>query len=92
MMKTYVIERDIPGLGKLNQAELKEISRSSGSVLNEMGPGIEWIDGYVTGDKMYCIYKAENPELIRQHAKKGGFPADSIAEVGAIINGDTANQ
>jgi hypothetical protein len=92
MLKTYVIEREIPGLGKLNQAQLKDISSASGKVLNELGPSIEWIDSYVTGNKMYCIYKAENPEIIREHAKKGGFPADSIVEVGAIINGETANQ
>ena len=89
-MKTYLIEREIPGLGKSTPAELKAISQASCAVLKEMGPQIQWIQSYVTGDKMYCIYKAENPELIKEHAKKGGFPANAIIEVSSGISPATA--
>ena len=90
-MKTYLIERDIPGAGKLTAEQLKSISQTSCTVLKEMGPKIQWIQSYVTGNKIYCIYKAENEELIREHAKKGGFPANSIVEVGTVISPATAN-
>ena len=80
-MKTYLIERDIPGAGKLTQEQLKAISQTSCTVLKEMGPKIQWVQSYVTGDKIYCVYKAENEELIREHAKKGGFPANFIMEI-----------
>ncbi len=90
-MKTYVIEREIPGAGKLNEAELKSISQKSCGVLKEMGPKVEWLHSYVTGNKIYCIYKAENAELVMEHAKKGGFPANSIQEVGTVISPATAN-
>src|SRR5258705_1595997 len=80
-MKTYLIEREIPGAGKLTPEQLKAISQTSCGVLKEMGPKIQWIHSYVTGDKIYCIYKAESEELIREHAKKGGFPANNIVEV-----------
>jgi hypothetical protein len=89
-MKTYLIEREIPGAGKLTAEQLKGISQTSCGVLKEMGPKIEWIQSYVTGDKIYCIYKAENEELIREHAKKGGFPANTIVEVPNIISPATA--
>lgn len=89
-MKTYLIEREIPNAGKLTPAELKAISQTSCSVLKEMGPGIQWIHSYVTGNKIYCIYKAESADQIREHAKKGGFPANSITEVGTIISPATA--
>jgi len=89
-MKTYLIERDIPGAGKLTPEQLKSISQKSCSVLKEMGPQIEWIQSYVTGDKIFCVYKAENEELIREHAKKGGFPANVITEVGTEISPATA--
>jgi len=89
-MKTYVIERIIPGAGKLTAAELKSISQVSCGVLKEMGAGIQWLHSYVTGDKIYCIYKAENRELVEEHAKKGGFPANSINEVAAVISPKTA--
>ena len=89
-MKTYLIERDIPGAGNLTPEQLKGISQKSCSVLKEMGPQIEWIQSYVTGDKIFCIYKAENEELIREHAKKGGFPANKITEVGTEISPATA--
>ena len=90
-MKTYVIEREIPGAGKLTAEQLKGISQTSCSVLKEMGPKIQWVHSYVTGNKIYCIYKAENEELIREHAKKGGFPANSISEVATVISPATAN-
>ena len=89
-MKTYIIEREIPNAGKLNAAELKSISQTSCSVLKEMGPKIQWVQSYVTGDKIYCIYKAENENLIREHAKKGGFPANKIIEIGTVISPATA--
>ena len=90
-MKTYLIEREIPGAGKLTPEQLKAISQTSCTVLKEMGPRIQWIHSYVTGDKIYCIYKAENAELIREHAKKGGFPANTIVEISSIISPATAN-
>ena len=89
-MKTYLIERDIPGAGKLTPEQLKSISQKSCSVLKEMGPQIEWIQSYVTGDKIFCVYKAENEELIREHAKKGGFPANKITEISTQISPATA--
>lgn len=91
VMKTYLIERDIPGAGKLNAEELKGISQKSCSVLKEMGPKIEWIHSYVNGNKIHCIYKAENEELLREHAEKGGFPITSITEIASIISPKTAN-
>ena len=89
-MKTYLIERDIPGAGKLTAEQLKAISQTSCTVLKEMGPKIQWIESYVTGDKIYCVYKAENEELIREHAKKGGFPANFIMEISSVISPATA--
>ena len=89
-MKTYLIEREIPGAGKLTAEQLKAISQTSCTVLKEMGPQIQWIQSYVTANKIYCIYKAENEELIREHAKKGGFPANAIIEVSSGISPATA--
>jgi hypothetical protein len=89
-MKTYLIERDIPGAGKFTPEQLKSISQKSCGVLKEMGPQIEWIQSYVTGDKIFCVYKAQNEELIREHAKKGGFPANKITEVSTEISPATA--
>jgi hypothetical protein len=90
-MKTYLIEREIPDAGKFTPEQLKTISQKSCSVLKEMGPQIQWIESYVTGNKIFCIYKAENEELIREHAKKGGFPANNIIEIASIISPATAN-
>jgi hypothetical protein len=90
-MKTYVIEREIPGAGDLNAEELKSISQKSCSVLKELGPGIEWVQSYVTDDKIYCIYRAQNEEILRVHANKGGFPANAIHELSTIISPQTAN-
>jgi hypothetical protein len=89
-MKTFVIEREIPNAGKLTPDELKAISQTSCGVLKEMGPKIQWVHSYVTGNKIYCIYKAENAELIKEHAKRGGFPANSISEVANVISPATA--
>ena len=90
-MKTYLIEREIPGAGKLTAEELKAISQTSCSVLREMGPKIQWVQSYVTGNKIFCVYKAENEDLIREHAKKGGFPANTITEISSVISPATAN-
>lgn len=90
-MKTFLIEREIPDAAKFNAQQLKSISQKSCSVLKEMGPQIQWIHSYVAGNKIYCIYKAQNEELIREHAKKGGFPANTITEVANIISPTTAN-
>lgn len=90
-MKTYVIEREIPGAGKLTAEQLKSISQKSCSVLKNMGPQIQWIQSYVAGDKIYCVYKAENEEQIREHARQGGFPANKITEVASVISPATAN-
>ncbi len=90
-MKTYVIERDIPGAGQFTAEKLKSISETSCTVLKEMGPSIQWIHSYVTDNKIFCVYKAENIELIKEHAKRGGFPANAIYEVSSVISPATAN-
>ena len=92
VMKTYLIERNIPNAGKLTADELKAISQSSCGVLKQMGPKIEWVQSYVVGDKIFCVYKAENEELLREHAQKGGFPINNIYPVASIISPATANQ
>ena len=89
-MPKFVIEREIPGAGKLSPAELKAISQKSCSVLSSLGPQIQWVQSYVTGDKIYCIYNAPNEDMVRRHAKEGGFPANSVARVMAIIDPTTA--
>ena len=88
-MKTYVIEREIPGVGAFTQAKLKEVSQASCNVLKQMD-GIEWMHSYVTGNKIYCFYKAKNEDLVREHAKRGGFPANSVSEVANVISPATA--
>jgi hypothetical protein len=85
-MPKYVIEREIPGIGKATPAELKAISQKSFAVVRGLGPEISWLHSYVTGDKMYCIYQAANPELVRAHAEGGRFPANVIAEVKSIFD------
>lgn len=89
-MPKYVIEREISGAGKLNAEQLKAISQTSCGVLIEMGPQIQWVHSYVTTDKIYCIYNAPNEEMIREHALKGGFPANSVSKVSTIIDPTTA--
>jgi hypothetical protein len=89
-MPQYLIERDIPGAGKLSPADLKGISQKSCSVLNSMGPQIQWVQSYVTGDKIYCVYRAPNEEMVREHARQGGFPANRVSEIGTVIDPTTA--
>jgi hypothetical protein len=89
-MPKYVIEREIPNAGKLSAEQLKGISQTSCGVLNKMGPQIQWVQSYVTGDKIYCIYNAPNKEMVLEHAKQGGFPANEVNEVVTIIDPITA--
>lgn len=88
-MKKFVIEREIPGAGKLSAEELAAITQASCSVVNEIGKPYHWVQSFVTDDKIYCIHIAESEEVIREHAAMGGFPANSIAEVKAIIDPST---
>src|SRR6185295_14681583 len=89
-MPKFLIEREIPGAGKLSNAELQAISQTSCGVLQKLGPQIQWVQSYVTGDKVYCVYIAPNEELIREHARQGGFPANRISEITSIIDPTTA--
>jgi len=89
-MPKYVIEREIPGAGKLSPEELKGISQVSCGVLSKMGSQIQWVHSYVTDDKIYCVYIAPNEEMVREHAKQGGFPANSVARVRTMIEPTTA--
>ncbi|MBU4537578.1 MAG: DUF4242 domain-containing protein [Weeksellaceae bacterium] len=89
-MPKYVIEREFPGAGKLSSEELKAISQKSREVLDKMGPQIQWVQSYVTNDKIYCVYNAPNEEMIREHAAQGGFPANSVSKVSTIIDPVTA--
>lgn len=89
-MPKFVIEREIPGAGNLSEAELRAVSQTSCGVLEKMGPQIQWVQSYVTGDKVYCVYIAPNEELIREHARLGGFPANRISQVVAVIDPTTA--
>jgi hypothetical protein len=89
-MPKFVIERDIPGAGNLSPAELKAISRKSCGVLSSLGPSVNWIQSYVTGDKLYCIYHASDESLVRRHAELGGFPANRISRVTSIIDPSTS--
>ncbi len=89
-MPKYIIERDIPGAGKLTASELQAISEKSCSVLNRLGPQIQWLQSYVTGDKIYCVYIAPSEALVREHAQQGGFPTNRISEVKTIIDPTTA--
>jgi hypothetical protein len=89
-MNKYVIEREIPGAGNLTAGDLKGISQKSCGVLNELGSQVQWVESYVTDDKIYCVYLAANEELVREHAKRGGFPANRISQVRTIIDPTTA--
>jgi uncharacterized protein YjiS (DUF1127 family) len=90
VMPKYVIERAIPALGALQPAELQAVAQKSCSVLRDLGPDVQWVHSYVTGDKMYCIYNAANEGLVREHARRGGFPADSVARVVSIVDPTSA--
>ena len=89
-MPKYVIERNIPNAGKLSTAELHAIAQKSCGVLNKLGPQIQWVQSYVTNDKIYCVYVAPNEQMVREHAKQGGFPANSVARVMTVIDPTTA--
>jgi cell division inhibitor SulA len=91
-MPKFLIEREIPGAGSLSQPELQSISQTSCSVLQKIGPQIQWLQSYVTGDKIYCVYIAPNEEMVREHARQGGFPANRISEIKSIIDPTTAEQ
>jgi len=89
-MPKFVIEREIPNAGKLSKAELQGISQQSCGVLRSMGPQIQWVQSYVTDDKIYCVYIAPNEEAVRQHAKQGGFPANRVSQVRTVIDPTTS--
>lgn len=89
-MPKYLIERNIPGAGDLSLEELRAISQKSCAVLSELGPQVQWVQSYVTGDRITCIYIAPNEEMVREHARRGGFPADAVLEVKTIIDPTTA--
>jgi len=89
-MPKYVIERDIPGAGKQSSQDLHAISQKSCSVLNKLGPQIQWVESYVTPDRIYCVYIAPNEQMVREHARQGGFPANRISEVKSVIDPTTA--
>ncbi len=89
-MPKYVIERDIPGAGKLTSEQLNAISQKSCSVLKGLGPQIQWLESYVTDDKVYCVYIAPNEAMVREHAKQGGFPANRVSQIRRMIDPTTA--
>lgn len=89
-MPKYIIERDIPGAGQLSASDLQAISRKSCGVLRDLGPDIQWVESFVTPDRVYCVYIAANAEIITKHAEQGGFPANRISEVKTIIDPATA--
>lgn len=89
-MPKFVIERELPGAGKLSGAELQGISQHSCGVLQSMGPTIQWVESYVTDDKIYCIYIAPSEDAVREHAEKGGFPANRVSEIRTVIDPTTA--
>lgn len=89
-MPKYVIEREIPGAGQLSSSDLQGISQTSCKVLGEMGPQIQWVESYVTDDKIYCVYIAPEEQMVRDHAAQGGFPANRVSEVRSIIDPTTA--
>lgn len=89
-MPKYVIERDIPEAGKLSPKELQAISQKSCGILGKLGPQIQWVQSYVTDDKIYCVYIAPNAEMVREHARQGGFPANNVSEIKSVIDPTTA--
>jgi hypothetical protein len=91
-MPRYVIERELPGAGKLSQQELQAIAQKSCNVLDELGPTVQWVESFVTEDKIYCVYQAANKEIIKQHAEMGGFPANRIEEIKNVISPVTAEK
>ena len=91
-MPKYLIEREIPGAGKLSPQELQGVAQKSCGVLQRLGPQIQWVHSYVTGDKVYCVYIAPNEEMVRKHAAEGGFPANRISEILGSIDPTTAEK
>ena len=91
-MPRYVIERELPGVGDLSDEQLQEISKTSCGVLNVLGPQIQWVESFVTGNRIYCVYIAPNEELIREHGRQGGFPVTRVSEVKAVIDPTTAER
>jgi hypothetical protein len=91
-MPRYVIERELPGAGKLSSDELRAVSQKSCNVIQELGPQIQWVESFVTENKIYCIYNAPNKEILLQHAQKGGFPANRIEEIRNVISPVTAEE
>jgi hypothetical protein len=89
-MPRFLIERDLPGAGRLSPEELQQISQKSCSVLSELGPQIQWVQSYVTDDKIYCVYVAPNAEMVREHARRGGFPANVVSQIRVGIDPTTA--
>lgn len=91
-MPKYVIERTVPGLGRMSAEELQGLSAASNSVLRSMDDDIQWVQSYATDDRLFCVYNAQGPELIREHARRGGFPCDRVSQVAAIIDPVTGEQ
>jgi len=89
-MPKFVIEREIPGAGELSAQDLQGVSQKSCGVLREMGPQIQWVQSYVTDDKIYCVYLAPDEEAVREHARQGGFPANQVSQVRSVIDPTTA--
>lgn len=89
-MPKFIIEREMPGVGSLSASDLQGAAQTSCNVLRDLGPQIQWIESYVTGDKVYCVYMAPNEEMIREHARRGGFPANSIRKIERMIDPTTA--
>ena len=89
-MPKYVIERELPGAGKMTREQLREVAQKSNGILHTLGPKIQWVESYVVDDKLYCVYNAPSPQLIEEHAKCGGFPANRISQVRAIMDPTTA--
>ena len=90
-MPKYVIERELPGAGKLSAEELRDISQKSNKVLSELGPDVRWLTSYVTDDKIYCVYVASDEDIIQEHARCGGFPANKISRVSTVIDPSTGD-
>ncbi|HWF90855.1 MAG TPA: DUF4242 domain-containing protein [Terriglobales bacterium] len=91
-MPKYVIEREVPGVGQLSSEQMQAISQTSCGVLQKLGPQIQWVESYVTEDKIYCIYIAPNEEIVREHARQGGFPANKVSEIKTVIDPTTAEK
>jgi Protein of unknown function (DUF4242) len=91
-MPKFLIEREIPGVGQFSRQELQAASQKSCGVLGQMGPQIQWIESYVTDDKLYCVYIAPNEEMVREHARQGGFPANRVSEIKSVIDPTTAEE